>query len=461
MKDLLPPHTLVYTEVDSGALKVRRWEVRVLAGPDEGSKKRVERGSLLVGASSSNDLVLSDSRVSRAHLELRVLEKGLHIRDLGSRNGVYLGRVKVPECTVSESAVLRLGDTELLVEPVEETLEIDDRQDHLGNMVGGSAAMRHVFGLIKQVGPVDVGVLIEGETGTGKELVAQEIHRLSNRKGTAPIVIDCGALPEGLVESELFGHVRGSFTGAVSDRDGAFKLADQGTLFLDEIGELPPEMQPKLLRVLETSRFRPVGGRTEEQVNVRIVAATSRDLADEVSKGRFRPDLFYRLAVVRLRMPPLRERLGDMPALIQRLAGGIFPEPLTIPEATMNQLQSHHWPGNVRELRNVLRQALALRRDGILSLPEGWSSQGSVMQASDISGEHVSPSGDHAPPPLFDDITGDYREAKRTAIDRFETGYLQNLLERHAWNVSAAAREAGVDRNYLHRLMKRHGIKRP
>ena len=438
--------TSVYTDVDSGALKVRQWQVRVLSGPHAGQQVLLQRGSLHVGSSRSNDLVLTDPRVSRAHLELRALENGLEVRDLGSRNGTFQGTTRIQESVLLGPSVIRLGDTELSVAPADEEVSVDAGADTLGNMVGSAPAMRHLFGLVQRIAPTDVTVLIEGETGTGKELVARELHRLSPRQAHPIVVVDCGALPAGLVESELFGHVKGAFTGAVADRDGAFAQANGGTLFLDEIGELPLELQPKLLRALEQRVFKRVGDGAQRSVDLRVVAATSRDLSEEVSAGRFRRDLFYRLAVVRLKIPPLRERLGDLPPLLQRLVTSVGAPQLAIPECAIERLAQHSWPGNVRELRNVVSHALALHPDAaIFELP-------GVLGTEEVDGAASAPIGK---------LEGDYREARAQALEDFEKRYLASLLARHSWNVSGAAREAGVDRNYLHRLIRRHDIQRP
>jgi transcriptional regulator with GAF, ATPase, and Fis domain len=436
--------TLVYTDVDSGALKVRRWAVRVLNGPQAGLSVTLERGSLLVGSAGSNDLVLEDPCVSRAHMELRLLEKGLQVRDLGSSNGTFHQETRIKESILQGAAVLRVGGTEVAVEPADREVPIDTDLQVLGEMVGVSAPMRKLFGMVRQIAPSDVSVLIEGETGTGKEMVAVEIHRLSDRADKPLVVVDCGALPSGLVESELFGHMRGSFTGAHTNREGAFEQADGGTIFLDEIGELPTELQPKLLRALDQGQVKRVGDNTMRKVNVRAFAATSRDLNQAVSKGGFRADLFYRLAVVRLRVPPLRERLVDIKPLSQAILRRITSRDIVVPDSAVELLRVHAWPGNVRELRNVLSHAVALHSDSdILKLPE-------------VLGTEDPPDGAEEPA-----LEGDYREAKRQAVNQFEVRYLTNLLSRHNWNVSAAAREAGVDRNYIHRLMKRHDIRRP
>jgi len=449
-EDIRVQHTHVYTEADSGALKIRCWRVRVLNGEESGLNVMLERGSLLIGSAESNDLMLSDPCVSRAHLELRLLEKGIQIRDLGSSNGVFHKGTRIQESTVQGATVLKVGNTELALEPADKEVEVDTHMERLGAMVGISPEMRKLFGMVMQIAPTNVSVLIEGETGTGKELVAHEIHNFSARAEQPFVVIDCGALPAGLVESELFGHRRGAFTGAVSDREGAFECADGGTLFLDEIGELPTELQPKLLRALDQGQVKGVGDNRVRTVDVRVIAATSRDLTQAVGRGTFRPDLFYRLAVVRQRVPPLRERLDDLPLLITAMAQMIAGREVVIPDSVVEELQGHSWPGNVRELRNVLSHALALRPNStILELPETLGIEEVLSGASQGAQSNAEPP------------SGDYREAKRQAVDQFEVRYLKSLLDKHDWNVSGAAREAGVDRNYLHRLIKRHKIRRP
>jgi transcriptional regulator with GAF, ATPase, and Fis domain len=419
--------------------------MRVLRGADAGTEVVLERGSLLVGSAGSNDVVLSDPTVSRAHLELRVLEEGIEARDLGSSNGTFLGGTRITCGTLQGPTVIKVGKTELIIEPADRQIEIGTDVEQLGAMVGTSCVMRELFGKVVRIAPANVSVLLQGETGTGKELVAQELHQHSTRAGGPFVVVDCGALPGGLVESELFGHLRGAFTGAVASRAGAFESASGGTLFLDEVGEMPLELQPKLLRVLEQRQVKRVGDDRVRDVDVRVVAATSRDLSAEVKRGKFRSDLFFRLAVVKLSIPPLRERLSDLEVLTRRIAADVAGREVAVPEAVIAELATHSWPGNVRELRNVVSHALALRRDAaILELPAVLGLEGQVTALPSEPGEPIG-----------------YRSAKRRAVDAFEVRYLTDLLERHAWNVSSAAREAGVDRNYLHRLMKRHGIRRP
>ncbi|MCA9667341.1 MAG: sigma 54-dependent Fis family transcriptional regulator [Myxococcales bacterium] len=453
--------TLVYTDIDSGRLRVRRWRVSVTEGPEAGQRFYLERGSLIIGSGSSSDLMLTDPRISRAHVELRLRDKGVQVRDLESTNGTYQGTTRITDSLLQGPTVLRLGSTKLMLEPADTEVAVDTSDIKLGPLVGQSAPMRRLFGTIKQIAASDVSVLLEGETGTGKEELADQLHQRSRRASKSFVVVDCGALAAGLVESELFGHVRGAFTGAHQDREGAFEQADGGTIFLDEIGELPADLQPKLLRALEQRQVRRVGDNRVRHVNARVVAATSRDLDEEVNAGRFRPDLFYRLAVVRLRVPPLRERIEDLDQLVETLIARITDRRVVVTEEAIGQLREHNWPGNVRELRNVLAHALAMRPDSdMLELPtlHMVDLPGVDLPGADLGGEadadgaprHVSAAAE----------ISDYREAKKVAVAEFEIEYLRRLLDRHAWNVSAAAREAGVDRNYLHRLIKRHGIKR-
>jgi transcriptional regulator with GAF, ATPase, and Fis domain len=434
--------TQVYTDHNSGALKVRRWVVRVVSGKADKAQATIERGSMHIGSASSNDIRVDDPRVSRAHLELRLLEDGLWVRDLESSNGTYQGNARIRETLLEGASLLRLGDTELAIEPIDEELKLNEDDSCLGEMVGTTTAMRRLFAIVKRIAPTDVTVLVEGETGTGKELVARELHSRSPRSSGPMVVVDCGALPSGLVESELFGHVRGAFTGAMTERDGAFAQANGGTLFLDEVGELPLDLQPKLLRVLESRQVKRVGGDRLQPIDVRVVAATSRDLSERAKQQLLRPDLFYRLAVVRLKVPPLRERLEDLPVLVRSIAARIAGREIIVPEGVIAQLAVNRWPGNVRELRNVIDQSLAMRPDSTILQLDDQLDDGPPLNATGDAG-------------------GDYREAKAQAIAAFEIRYLTGLLDRHAWNVSSAAREAGVDRNYLHRLIRRYDLQRP
>ncbi|MBI5545155.1 MAG: sigma 54-dependent Fis family transcriptional regulator [Deltaproteobacteria bacterium] len=438
-----PAPTEKLRSVDSGNGGVD-WLLYVASpGPDRGRSIRVRTGSVIVGTAPEADLVLSEASVSRRHLRVTAELKGLRIEDLGSTNGTsFLGQ-KIDRVLLHSGARLELGRCILDAIPLEalSAQEVSTR-DHYDEILGASLPMRRLFAVLEQLEATDAPVLIEGETGTGKELVARALHRHGPRSGRPFIIIDCPNLPAQLAESELFGHHKGSFTGAVADRAGAFEAAHGGTVFLDEIGELPLELQPKLLRVLESGEIRRVGETQHRPVDVRVVAATHRDLAREVSDKRFREDLFYRLAVIRLRLPALRERREDIPMLArsiaERLSGG---RPSPLPRAAEAFLLRYGWPGNVRELRNVVHRLLTL---GSLSPESGLPELAAPDRAQ-------APAGD-------EEATQPYLAARSEAIRGFEAAYLKDLVEREGPSLAAAARAAGIDRKHLRELLKRHGL---
>jgi transcriptional regulator with GAF, ATPase, and Fis domain len=384
--------------------------------------------------------VLRERTVSREHVELSLVPEGVRVRDLESRNGTfYLGQ-RVESMIVAPGARLRLGKVEIRIDADVEALasEAPHAGEAYRGMVGRSPAMRRVFAMLERLEGSLVTVLVTGESGAGKELVARALHEASGVSGGPLVVVNCGALPRELVASELFGHKRGAFTGALEARQGAFAAADGGTLFLDEIGELPLEVQPMLLRVLETGEVRPVGTDRATRVHARIVAATNRDLAEETRSGRFREDLYYRLAVVRIHVPPLRERVEDVAPLARAFAGTVGLGAL--PPAIVAQLEARAWPGNVRELRNAVSTYAAL---GIV--PDSTGPQRSLLELG--LGEHI-------------DVARPYAEQKDALVDRFNEQYLRALLAHTAGNQTAAARIAGLDRGYLGRLLARYGLTR-
>jgi DNA-binding NtrC family response regulator len=317
--------------------------------------------------------------------------------------------------------------------------------------------MREVFAILKRVAPTDATVLIEGESGTGKELVADALHKFGPRRSRPFVVFDCSAVPRELIESELFGHVRGAFTGAVRDRVGAMEEANGGTLFLDEVGELPLDMQPKLLRALEKREIKQVGGNRRAQLDVRIVSATNRDLSQEVQAGAFREDLYYRLGVIHIQIPPLRKRPEDLPLLadhfLTELAGHAgIPAPRLSYE-TMEKLKQYPWPGNVRELKNFLERSVIL--SGAL--------QGSAMPL-DLPGPAAHALKRDASDPdevlrvAFDEP---FKDAKDRLVSEFERRYFTRLLKQTEGNVSKAARLAGIHRKSLEYLLKQIELTRP
>ena len=419
--------------------------VVVLSGTSKGTQKPI--GSrLTIGKSPENDLVLNDDTVSRRHCELTKAPDGIHVRDLGSTNGTRVQGARITEAIVQPGAVLKVGEIEVAIRANANRAEVMPSDKKLfGGALGSSLAMRTIFGVLERIAATDATVLLEGETGTGKDVLARAIWTESNRASGPFVVVDCGAVSYSLLESELFGHERGAFTGAVASRQGAFELADGGTVFLDEIGELPIDVQPKLLRVLETKEFRRVGGNKTIRSDVRVVAATKRNLQREVAAGKFREDLYFRLAVVPVTVPSLRARRDDVPMLVEHIlkaAGGA--ETLTVSPDTMQALMAHDWPGNVRELRNVLERAVYMARAtganelSLISLP---------MSSGGGEGAFHFEQGKS------------YRETRAKYDTEFEKRYVKWLLGRHAGNVSAAARDAKMDRKHLHDMAKKHGLR--
>ncbi len=397
--------------------------------------------SCSVGSHPSNDLVLEAPQVSRFHCELRLTPRGLLLKDLGSSNGTMLDGVNVIEGYVRPGSRLVLGSVTIEVQliGVENTIATSER-DSFGALVGTSPAMRSIFAQLERAAASDITVLIQGETGTGKEETAAALHASSARAEKPFVVIDCSALPATLLESELFGHERGAFTGAHATRAGAFETADGGTVFLDEVGELPLELQPKLLRVLEAREFRPLGASAPRTTDVRVIAATNRDLRKEINEGRFRADLYFRIAVLRVTMPPLRAHPEDLPLIARRLLQGLAAQPAQIEAlltpAFLASLRAATWPGNVRELRNHLERCL--------------------LFSTGLPLDEVAPP---AAPPSSVDIGRPLEAERRRHAEAFEREYVRALLAAHRGNVTPAAQAAGVDRAYLYRLIKKHNLK--
>jgi DNA-binding NtrC family response regulator len=439
------PNSTRALAVNSREIVFNKFRLEVVEGPDRGIHVISSGDELTVGSERGNDLCLTDPAVSRHHCVVRVNEDGVLVRDLGSTNGTTLGEYRVESAFLNPGARLRLGSSVLRFDVLsDEIRERLSELDRFGPMLGVSTAMRRVFALLERMAVTDSTVLLEGETGTGKELAAEAIREASARGAGPFIVVDCGAIPPTLIESELFGHVRGAFTDAREDRCGAFEMAHGGTIFLDEVGELPLEMQPKLLRVLEKGSVRRVGSDRVQEVNVRIIAATNRDLRAEVNRGGFRPDLFYRLNVLRVRIPPLRERREDIPLLVAHfysdLAGAA--ESLPPPEL-VTELARHSWPGNVRELRAAVQRAVVLGN-------ERWRDEDAELGGAPVARESADTFRFDVP----------FREAKEEAVSHWERDYLATLLEANLGNLSRAARQVQMDRNYLRELLRKHGIDR-
>jgi transcriptional regulator with GAF, ATPase, and Fis domain len=438
---------------DPRVLELSRCALTVLSGPERGHERLIDQDLFRIGKSSENDFVLSDTTVSRMHCEIVREPKGYLLRDLGSTNGTLLDGAEIKEVWLKPGAVITVGKVEIKVRPYAERIELmPSDKGELGEAVGRSLGMRAIFGLLERLAPTDATVLLGGETGTGKDILARSIHAASPRRNKAFVVVDCGAVVGTLIESELFGHERGAFTGATASRQGAFELAHGGTLFLDEIGELPLDLQPKLLRALEQRTFRRVGGNKEIRVDIRVIAASKRNLKMEVARGKFREDLYFRLAVVPIEVPPLRERRDDIPLLATRiledLAKNERQPPVVLSREALEGLCAHDWPGNVRELRNVLERASYLARAQGLPVIPGGALPMAVAPAG------AAPQGPHS----FDPRKS-YRDTRAEWEAGFEKAYVAWLLERHQGNVSAAARAADMDRKYLHKLAKKHGVR--
>lgn len=423
---------------------IRRFRVVVVEGPSAGAARESTSDRCSIGSHELNDLVIVDPTVSRFHCEIRITPEGAVITDLKSRNGTIVDGVQVREALVRGGSVLRLGRAVLRFELAAQrnSLVLSGRS-RFGSLVGSSLAMRSMFALLEKAAASDATVLIEGETGTGKGKAAEAIHNESARKGKPFILIDCSAIHKNLLESELFGHEKGAFTGAAGKRVGAFEEASGGTVFLDEIGELPTDLQPKLLHVLENRQLRRLGSNRFLPVDVRVIAATNRDLRAEVNAGRFRSDLYFRLAVVKIQVPPLRARPEDIPALAEAIldtlgAPSEVRERVLTPELFAN-LQRGAWPGNVRELRNYIERCVVVD-----DAPADFGAE---------------PQGDVSSPEVATAGVVPFVEAKREAQSAFERRYLEDLLRRFGGKVAPAAEAAGVDRVYLYRLLRRHGMK--
>jgi transcriptional regulator with GAF, ATPase, and Fis domain len=417
----------------------------VLSGTSKGTTRTVGL-RMKIGKAPDNDLILADDTVSRHHCELVRTSQGVQVKDLGSTNGTKVDGTRIHEAMVMPGSVLKVGEVEISVRPSAQRIEImpSDSTD-FGGVIGQALSMRTIFGVLERIAPTEATVLLEGETGTGKDVLARALVAKSGRANKPFVVVDCGAVSYSLIESELFGHERGAFTGAVAARQGAFELAEGGTVFLDEIGELPIDVQPKLLRVLESKEFRRVGGNKTLRSNVRVVAATKRNLQREVGAGKFREDLYFRLAVVPVTVPSLRSRREDIPMIARYILKATSQTvEYALSDETLAALMAHDWPGNVRELRNVLERAVYLAQ------ATGSTDLGLVILPG------ASPPADAG----FQFEAGQtYRDTRAKYDAEFERRYLKWLLGRHGGNVSAAAREAKMDRKHLHEMARKHGLR--
>ncbi|MBX3205711.1 MAG: sigma 54-dependent Fis family transcriptional regulator [Labilithrix sp.] len=424
---------------ESRGLRVPSVELVVVEGPERGRRVAIHAGSARIGTAEGCDLKLTDRTASRVHCELRVRPRAVLVRDAGSTNGTFCEGLRVVEAEVPAGATLRVGASAVRVEIGDEPafVEVSSRTS-FGDLVGASLDMRRLYAMLERVAPTDATVLVQGETGTGKDVVARSIHGASKRAGGPFVPIDCGAIPETLFESELFGHVRGAFSGALSDRKGVLEEADGGTLFLDEIGELPLALQAKLLRAIETRSVRRVGTNGVKPVDVRVIAATNRPLSRAVNEGLFREDLYYRLAVVEVQIPPLRARREDVATLATHFfhqLGGRG----ELPPSFAASLAQRSFPGNARELKNHVERAMML---------------GTIVPA--VAAPSV------ATPPGLEELAPLHlplKEAREKWTESFEQVYVRAALKRTRGNVTHAAEAAGVSRRFFQRLAARLGIK--
>jgi len=420
------------------SVAVPRTRLEVTAGSDRGLVVEVALPAIRIGRTGA-DVELSDSTVSGLHCEIAVLRDGFRVRDLASTNGTYVSGVRVVEAVIRPGATLQLGRAAIRLQPLADPVAAPLwKSTRLRQLIGASVAMRRLFEVIDRLARADTTVLILGETGTGKELVADALHQCSPRHAAPLVVLDCSAIPERLVEAQLFGYEVGAFTGAVRATPGVFEAAHQGTLFLDEVGELPLEIQAKLLRAVETRTVRRLGGTRTLAADVRVLAATNRDLAAEVNRGTFRSDLYYRLAVARVDVPPLRDRREDVPLLVEHFVQQLAERAAAVrllPDFLDRALR-HAWPGNVRELRNAIERAALLETD---------------------AGLEVIPYDPPEQEPEID-VGTPFRTAKQQVIDAFDRRYLRALLDAHGGNITTAASAAGIGRMAIYKMIRRLGF---
>ncbi len=436
-------------------IELRNCVIVIEHGPDAGKTIGPLGERTTIGRELWCDIGLTDPQVSKEHCELTWTGDGMRVRDLGSTNGIWYQGMRLYDAYFRPQARFCIGETILLVELRAGTqTRRSEMMDRSHTLVGASAGMQNLFRAMQRIGPRDIPVLLLGETGTGKTAVARAIHKLGRRSEKPFVDVNCAALGASLIESHLFGHVKGAFTGADRTRAGIFEQAAGGTVFLDEIGELPYELQGKLLKVLETGMVRPVGSERETAVDFRLVCATNRNLQVEMEEGRFRGDLFYRIAGMALVVPPLRDRMVDLPLLAEWMtveignkirATGAQCEVSSISRAAIRMLEQHNWPGNVRELENVIARALALAESSSIGpqdiLLTPWAADDDAPSPSANQGGILS-----------------YRQFKAELAQTHERPYFQKLMEHAGGSVARAAELSGLSDTYVRSMAKKHGL---
>ncbi|MBL9037578.1 MAG: sigma 54-dependent Fis family transcriptional regulator [Archangium sp.] len=416
----------------------------VLVNTTDAGKSYPLGEALKIGKAPDNDVVIDHPTVSRNHLVVRRQGDAFLVQDLGSTNGTFIDGAQVREAFLRAGALLEVGDVQLRFQPQVRALDVSPTENsRLGDLVGASVPMRQIFSLIQRISPTDSTLLLIGETGCGKGAASRTIHKLSPR-ATGPFVIfDCASVSENLIESELFGHEKGSFTGAVAQRVGCLERANGGTLFLDEIDDLPIDLQPKLLRALEDREFRRLGqSGTSQKFDARVIAASKKDLWQETQAGRFREDLYFRLSVFTVTLPSLRDRKEDIPLLVDALAGAPLWNRLV--DKQRDQFAAHTWPGNVRELRNAVE-----RLKHVADIPE-LASESFLREYNGPA----SPQGETLPV----NYASEFKDAKEELVRAFEREYLTRLLAKTRGNIAKAARDAALDRKHLYSLLHKYGL---
>ncbi len=435
--------TRVLSSGGAAKLCLPKATVVVKSGDREGLTRAIGAAGIVIGSGDEADLRIEDTAVSSRHCQVSATPRGIELIDLASTNGTFVDDRRILGVILDRTTTVRAGESvfDVVLEEGESEVEIS-RAQSFGGLLGHAPCTRAALLLLERAAKSDATVLITGESGTGKELAARALHDRSARAGGPFVVLDCGAASASLLEAQLFGHAKGAFTGANEAREGVFEAADGGTLVLDELGELPLDLQPKLLRALESRTVVRLGETRSRKVDVRFVASTHRDLEHEVTKGRFRQDLYYRVGVVTVRMPALRERREEIPRLFRhfltKIAGDAAPE---VPESLLAVLAAHDWPGNVRELRNFAERFLVLRE---LAANELRARQQTTSPRPGAPG----PEGPILP----------FHDAKRDHLEEFERAYFEALLAKHADNLSEAARVAGLSRQTCYRMIQKHGL---
>ena len=471
--DYIPPTKISYISGRPATLHLRKCKLVIERDDGALADYIFDQPSVRIGGMEDNDLVLDDPTVSRYHCRIYQDENAYMIEDLGSTNGTFVNRVRIKDAFLKPGCMLTIGKSDVRFQSLDERIDIQPvNREKFGRIVGKSTRMREIFGILDRIAPTDATVILEGETGTGKEVVAQTVHDASRRSKKPFVVFDCSAIPENLIESELFGHEKGSFTGAIMARQGLFETAHGGTIFLDELGELSLDLQPKLLRALEQREIRRVGSNKPIKIDVRVVAATNRNLEEEVKAGRFREDLYYRLSVVRLILPPLRDRAEDVALLAKHiLRSAAFnqddsnrPRVKGIEREALDAMMNYRWSGNVRELVNVVERACAYCDTDYINLehlPEQITGVGVLRRQPEPTRAPEVGITTAAPTLPGSSMTKPFKDAKEEWVASFESDYIISLLTKHGFNISHAARDADIDRKYFRKLMKKYGIESP